>query len=75
MMGVPDASKPDIKPAVTPPALKKKVNLALQGGGAHGAGHEVELTCLGQPAEIAGLVLSTNYRFSAVHRGRSTSAP
>ena len=33
MMGEPDASQP----TVTPSAPKKKVNLALQGGGAHGA--------------------------------------
>jgi hypothetical protein len=37
-------------------------------GLAHGGGHEVELTCLGQPAEIAGFALSTNCRFSVVHR-------
>ena len=33
MMGEPDASQP----TVTPSAPKKKINLALQGGGAHGA--------------------------------------
>jgi NTE family protein len=37
MMGEPDASQPDVKAIVTPPAPKKKINLALQGGGAHGA--------------------------------------
>jgi NTE family protein len=38
MTGGPEASKPDAapEPAVTPTA-KKKINLALQGGGAHGA--------------------------------------
>jgi len=36
-MGVPDASKPDVEPTTAPPTPRKKVNLALQGGGAHGA--------------------------------------
>ena len=36
---------------------------------AHRGRDEVELTCLGQPAEIAGFALSINCRFSAVHRG------
>jgi hypothetical protein len=36
---------------------------------AEGRGNEVELTGLGPPGEIAGFALSTNCRFSTVHRG------
>ena len=37
-------------------------------------GDEVELTGLGQPPEIAGFDLSTNCRFSPVHRGHDQTA-